>query len=262
MPDLEWNKYSLGELGEITSSKRIFKSEYVEDGVPFYRTKEVKELANGNEIATELFISEDRFNEIVDKFGAPKEGDILLTAIGTIGEVYVVEGSKPFYFKDGNVLWLKKFNSIEPYFLRYALMAFIDELKQLSRGSAYNALPINKLKSHEIFLPPLAEQKRIVAILDQAYAELEQARAKTEQNLKNARELFDSFLQQVFSAKDESWVDTDIEGLVKTAVLDKPIDGNHGETHPKKADFVDIGVPFIMASDINDGVVNLSLIHI
>jgi type I restriction enzyme S subunit len=44
--------------------------------------------------------------------------------------------------------------------------------------------------------------------------------------------------------------------LVGTGILDKPIDGNHGETHPKKADFVDIGVPFIMASDIKDGIVD------
>lgn len=206
MAIVEWDKYALSKLGEITSSKRIFKKEYVEKGVPFYRTKEVKELANGNEIATELFISEERFNEIDEKFGFPKEGDILLTAIGTIGEIYVVKGHNKFYFKDGNVLWLKKFDSIDPYFLRYALIAFIDELQELSRGSTYNALPINKLKNHEIFVPPIPEQKRIVALLDTMFADLDQTRAKTEQNLKNARELFDSYLQQVFSQESEGWV--------------------------------------------------------
>jgi len=55
-----WTERSLEELGTITSSKRIFKSEYVKSGVPFYRTKEIKELANGREITTELFISEAR----------------------------------------------------------------------------------------------------------------------------------------------------------------------------------------------------------
>jgi len=205
MEEFGWNKSSLGELGKITSSKRIFKNEYVKEGVPFYRTKEVKELANGNEIATELFIKKERFDEIVDKFGSPKKGDILLTAIGTIGEIYVVKGSEPFYFKDGNVLWLKDFNSLDEHFLRYALMAFVDELKLLSRGAAYNALPINKLKNYEIFVPPIPEQKRIVATLDQAFADIQQARAKTEQNLKNARELFESSLQQVFSQRGEGW---------------------------------------------------------
>jgi type I restriction enzyme S subunit len=50
-----WDEKTLKELGTLTSSKRIFKSEYVKSGVPFYRTKEVKELANGKEITTELF---------------------------------------------------------------------------------------------------------------------------------------------------------------------------------------------------------------
>jgi type I restriction enzyme S subunit len=221
MAIVEWDKYALSKLGEITSSKRIFKKEYVEKGVPFYRTKEVKELANGNEIATELFISEERFNEIDEKFGSPKEGDILLTAIGTIGEIYVVKGHNKFYFKDGNVLWLKKFDSIEPYFLRYALIAFIDELQQLSRGSTYNALPINKLKNHEIFVPPIPEQKRIVALLDTVFADLEQTRAKTEQNLKNARELFDSYLQQVFSQKGDGWIE---KKLIDVCVLQRGFD--------------------------------------
>lgn len=213
MQALGWKKYSLGELGQITSSKRIFKNEYVKEGVPFYRTKEVKELANGNDIATELFIKKERFDEIVDKFGSPKEGDILLTAIGTIGEIYVVEGNDPFYFKDGNVLWLKDFDSLDEHFLRYALMAFVDELRLLSRGSAYNALPINKLKNYEVFVPPIPEQKRIVAILDQAFADIEQARAKTEQNLKNARELFESYLQQVFSQRGEGWVEKGLKDV-------------------------------------------------
>jgi type I restriction enzyme, S subunit len=62
-----------------------------------------------------------------------------------------------------------------------------------------------KLKEIDILLPPIPEQKRIVSILDQAFADIEQARAKTEQNLKNARELFESYLQQVFSQRGEGW---------------------------------------------------------
>ncbi|HBY88704.1 MAG TPA: hypothetical protein DEO86_22875 [Colwellia sp.] len=247
MAIVNWDKYALSKLGEITSSKRIFKKEYVEKGVPFYRTKEVKELANGNEIATELFISEERFNEINEKFGSPKEGDILLTAIGTIGEIYVVKGHDKFYFKDGNVLWLKKFDSIEPYFLRYALISFIDELQQLSRGSTYNALPINKLKNYEIFVPPIPEQKRIVALLDTVFADLEQTRAKTEQNLKNARELFYSYLQQVFSQKGEGWVETTLGEISKVS---------YGYT--EKASFDRNGPHFLRITDIQDGQVDWS----
>lgn len=69
---------------------------------------------------------------------------------------------------------------------------------------------LNKAKLKEIIvpIPSLLEQKRIVALLDTVFADLEQTRAKTEQNLKNARELFDSYLQQVFSQNGEGWVET------------------------------------------------------
>jgi type I restriction enzyme S subunit len=161
-----WVERTLGELGTITSSKRIFKSEYVKSGVPFYRTKEIKELANGNEITTELFISETRYKEIKSGFGVPTEGDIFLTAIGTIGEIWVVEGDNDFYFKDGNVLWLKNFTSINPHFLKYVLLSFVESLNKMSHGSAYSALPIQRLNAHRIFLPSPAEQEQIIETLD------------------------------------------------------------------------------------------------
>lgn len=63
-----------------------------------------------------------------------------------------------------------------------------------------------KLKEIEVLIPSLSEQKRLVAILDEVFADIEQVRAKTEQNLKNAHELFESYLQQVFSQRGEGWV--------------------------------------------------------
>lgn len=89
-------------------------------------------------------------------------------------------------------------------------------------------------KSHS----PIPEQKRIVAILDQAFADIEQARAKTEQNLKNARELFESYLQQVFSQRGEGWTETtlgEISDLVSV--------GHVGPTTEFYCE-ADIGVPF------------------
>ncbi|MBE9160370.1 restriction endonuclease subunit S [Nodosilinea sp. LEGE 06152] len=144
----KWKSCFLGELGEITSSKRIFQREYVGSGIPFFRTKEVKELANKEPVSSELFISRERYKEIKEKFGVPKTGDILITAIGTVGEIYVVEDEKEFYFKDGNILWLKGFDDVDPYFLRYLLSSLISELQNLSSGSAYKALPIAKLKEY------------------------------------------------------------------------------------------------------------------
>ena len=192
-----WVEKSLEELGTITSSKRIFKSEYVGSGIPFYRTKEIKELAHGRDITTELFISETRYNEIKAGFGVPKEGDILLTAIGTIGEIWVVDGEDDFYFKDGNVLWLKEFASVNPQFLR-CVLSFVDSLNKMSHGSAYSALPIQRLNVHRIFLPPQLEQVQIVTTLDALYETTQRIEVIYQQKLTALDELKKSLLYRAF----------------------------------------------------------------
>ncbi len=196
-----WEEKSLEELGTITSSKRIFKSEYVKSGVPFYRTKEIKELANGRTITTELFISEARYREIKTGFGVPKEGDVLLTAIGTIGEIWVVDGNNDFYFKDGNVLWLKEFASINPHFLKYVLLSFVESLNKMSHGSAYSALPIQRLNAHKIFLPSLAAQEQIIATLDSLRDETQRLETIYQQKLSALDALKKSLLHQAFSGQ-------------------------------------------------------------
>jgi len=196
-----WVEKSLEELGTITSSKRIFKSEYVKSGVPFYRTKEIKELANAKEISTELYISEDRYNEIKLSFGVPKLGDILLTAIGTIGEIWVVNDDKPFYFKDGNVLWLKGFNSVHADFLKYVLISFVESLNKMAHGAAYSALPIQRLNGHRIFVPSLEEQELIVFQLDGLREETHRLESIYQQKIAALDELKKSLLHQAFSGQ-------------------------------------------------------------
>jgi type I restriction enzyme S subunit len=65
-----------------------------------------------------------------------------------------------------------------------------------------------KLKEIDIPLPSILEQKYIVTILDQAFVEIEQVRAKTELNLKNSRELLESYLHQIFSTSGDGWIET------------------------------------------------------
>ena len=153
----------LEDLCTVTSSKRVYAWEYVSQGIPFFRSKEIVELANNREIKTELFISPKRFNELKSKFSAPQQGDILMTAIGTIGEIYIVKLLVEFYFKDGNVLWLKDFKGVHSNFLKLALQVVVEKLKQASSGSAYKALTIDSLKKIIISLPSLVEQKQIIS---------------------------------------------------------------------------------------------------
>lgn len=88
-----------------------------------------------------------------------------------------------------------------------------------------------KLKEIEIALPPIPEQKRIVAILDQAFADIDKARALTEQNLKNSRELFESYLQQVFSQRGEGYAESKMSDVCE--ITSKLVD-------PKESEYLDL----------------------
>jgi type I restriction enzyme, S subunit len=170
----EFYKARMADLCEITSSKRIFAADYVSDGVPFYRGKEITEKYKGNlDVSTELFITEEKFCEIERKFGAPREGDLLLTSVGTLGSPYVVKPCERFYFKDGNLTWFRFFNGLDSKYLYYWLVSpqGKEELQKCTIGSSQSAFTIVLLKGMEIELPPLPAQRYIVSILS-AYDEL------------------------------------------------------------------------------------------
>lgn len=61
---MKWAKVKIGACCDITSSKRIFSSEYVNSGVPFYRSKEIIEKDEGREISEPLYISQNKYEEI------------------------------------------------------------------------------------------------------------------------------------------------------------------------------------------------------
>lgn len=165
---MSWEKIKIGECCKITSSKRIFFSEYVESGVPFYRSKEIIESANGQEISEPLFISQEKYDEIKSKFGVPQSGDMLLTSVGTIGIPYVVKDDDLFYFKDGNLTWFREFdNRLNSQYLYYWVKSSEGQnvLNNTTIGSSQKALTIASLKDLEIPCPSIGVQKGIIEIL-------------------------------------------------------------------------------------------------
>jgi type I restriction enzyme S subunit len=198
----DWEVKCLDELGTITSSKRIYKSEYVKDGVPFYRTKEIKELSNGKPITLELFISRERYEQIKKSFGVPQIGDLLISAVGTIGEIMVIENEDEFYFKDGNIVWFKEFHQLDTNYLKYALTAFVEKIKSLAIGAAYSALTIEKLNKYEIAFPKTkTEQQTIVRQLDALRAETQKLEAVYQKKIDDLEELKKSILQKAFAGE-------------------------------------------------------------
>ncbi len=164
----EWKEYKLGDICDITSSRRIFLNEYVKEGVPFYRSKEIIEKAKGNNISTELFITNERYGEIKRKNFVPVENDILITSVGTLGVSYMLSKKDFFYFKDGNLTWLRNYsNLVYPKYLLYWLRSNIakEKFNEISIGSTQPAITIQGLKGLQLKLPKHSTQTAIAEIL-------------------------------------------------------------------------------------------------
>ncbi len=149
---------ALENFAQIGSSKRVHAADYVESGVPFYRSKEIIELGNGQEPSVELFISKKQYESIKKTNGVPCKGDILMSAVGTIGKMWIVDGRKDFYYKDGNIISIHS-EETNPIYLKEALANLIDDFKSANvAGSAYSALTIVKLKKMTVPMPPMSIQ--------------------------------------------------------------------------------------------------------
>ena len=185
----------MSDIADITSSKRIYAHEYQKSGVPFYRSKEIIELGNKKKPSIELFISTKRYEEIKEKYGIPKTGDILITAVGTIGETWIVDTKKPFYYKDGNVLQIRLKKESSKVYFKYVLDILIDIFKRKNvSGSSYSALTIEKFKKMKMIIPPIDLQNQFSEIVKQ----IDKQKFEIEKSLKETQELYESLMEKYF----------------------------------------------------------------
>ncbi len=150
----------LSDISELTSSKRIYLSDYVSDGIPFYRGKEITELKANKNVSDLLYITKEKYNEIKIKYGVPEKNDILITGVGTLGNIYRVPNDNPFYFKDGNLIWLKNIKENSKY-IEYNLERNKRKILDSAIGSTQKALTIVGLSKLEFNFPSLNEQTKV-----------------------------------------------------------------------------------------------------
>ena len=157
----------LSEIIEVKSSKRVLQTEWKNTGIPFYRGREITKLSEYGFVDNEIFIDEKHYDKLEKQYGVPTEDDIVMTAIGTIGNCYIVKKSDKFYFKDASVLWLKRITNSNPKYLKFILKGdgFFNQL-DTGLGSTVDTLPINKLKDIKIPLPSIEIQNQIVEELE------------------------------------------------------------------------------------------------
>ena len=156
----EYKTLKLSDVAELTSSKRIYLSDYTSNGIPFYRGKEISELKLNKPVSDLLYISNEKYEEMKLKYGVPKENEILITGVGTLGNIYRIPNNNKFYFKDGNLIWLKNIKQNSEY-LEYNLEFNKKKLLDSAIGSTQKALTIAGLNKLSFNYPSILEQTKI-----------------------------------------------------------------------------------------------------
>lgn len=231
-----WEIKTLGDIGKVSMCKRILKNQTLPNGdIPFYKIGTFGKIPNA-------FISKVVHEEYLSKYSFPKKGDILLSASGTIGRRVVYDG-EPAYFQDSNIVWIA---NNEEKVLNEFLYLFYDFCDwNPSRGATISRLYNDDLRRIKIPIPPLQEQRQIVAILDQTFEAIDQAKANIEKNIVNAKELFQSKLNAIFSQKGDGWEEKSLGEIYDVR------DGTHDS--PK---YRDEGYPLITSKNLKDNLIN------
>jgi type I restriction enzyme S subunit len=211
-------QYKLGDICDFQGGSQPPKSNFIQEPKEGYiRLLQIRDFKSDDKA---VYIPNVKKNRICES------DDIMIGRYGaSVGQIH--RGKAGAY----NVALIKAIPNtdiINKDYLYLYLQSelFQKELASVSARSAQAGFSKADISPFDIVIPPIPEQKRIVSILDTVFADLEQARAKTEQNLKNARDLFDSYLQQVFSqdrevAAKSGWVTKYISDVIcKTKTVD------------------------------------------
>ena len=161
-----WTRWK--EVTEIFSARRVLQEDWKKEGIPFYRAREIVKLSINGYVDNELFISEEHYLKLLEISRIPKTNDLMVSAVGTLGSIYVVKSEDKFYYKDASVLCVSPKKDINSYYLKYLMESFYmkEQIKLNSKGSTVDTLTISKYENFYLPLAPLEEQKRIVEKLD------------------------------------------------------------------------------------------------
>lgn len=159
----------LGDVAKVGSSHRVFTTEFVESGIPFYRGTEIGELANGKKPINPYYISEEHYKRLAEDETKPLIGDLLMPSICNKGQVWMVDSEEPFYYKDGRVLCISPnkevFNSrFLQYFMREKTLV---EYPKIGSGSTFAEFKIFLLKDMDVLVPPLELQNQFASFVQE-----------------------------------------------------------------------------------------------
>lgn len=191
-----YETYKLGDVAKVGSSHRVFTTEFVESGIPFYRGTEIGELANGQKPSDPYYISEEHYVRLASDDTEPKVGDLLMPSICNKGQVWLVDTEEPFYYKDGRVLCISPdrtvFNSkFLQYFMREKTLI---EYPKMGSGSTFAEFKIFLLKDMDVLVPPIELQEQFADFVKQ----VDKSKVAIQAALDKTQLLFDSLMQKYF----------------------------------------------------------------
>ncbi|MBD5144752.1 MAG: restriction endonuclease subunit S [Ruminococcus sp.] len=186
----------LGDVAFVGSSHRVFTTEFVEKGIPFYRGTEIGELANGFTPKDPYYISEEHYKILSNDETKPKYGDLLMPSICNKGQVWMVDTEEPFYYKDGRVLCISANRNI--YNTRY-LQHFLRkkteiEYSKIGSGSTFAEFKIFQLKNIDVLTPPIELQNQFADFVEQT----DKSKSAVKQVLEKAETLKKALMQEYF----------------------------------------------------------------
>lgn len=194
--DYKYETKKLGDVAEVGSSHRVFTSEFVEEGIPFYRGTEIGELANGQKPADPYYISEEHYNRLANDETKPRVGDLLMPSICNKGQVWMVDTEEPFYYKDGRVLCISPDREIyNPKYLQYFMRAKTEvEYPKMGSGSTFAEFKIFLLKDFDILTPPKSIQDEFTAFVEQ----VDKSKVVVQERIKVYEELLNKKLYEYY----------------------------------------------------------------
>ncbi|MFB4604631.1 restriction endonuclease subunit S [Enterobacter hormaechei subsp. steigerwaltii] len=163
----KWDMRKFSDFFTIGSSKRVLQDSWVNEGVPFYRTRELVSLSKKEKFKSEIFITEDNYAYLKHKYGIPAIGDFLVSGVGTLGIIHQIKNDNPFYFKDGNVLWFRKNNEINSDFFYQVFNSpkVITQVVDHAAITTVGTYTIENAKKTKFMCPSLDEQTKIANFL-------------------------------------------------------------------------------------------------
>lgn len=255
----DWNISTLEMQYNITSSKRVFQSEWRDSGVPFYRAREIAVMGEGVPAPKDLYISEKMYEQYSKQYGAIKENDVLITGVGTLGKVYVVKKDDRFYFKDGNIIWLQWNGRYSSQFLKqlYRTPVLTDQVFGNAGGSTVPTYTITNAKATVVPCPAYQEQCDIAEVL----SDTDELIATIEKQISKKKAIKQGTMQELLTGKRRlpgfsgKWQNFN---LMKHSKIKARI----GWQGLKKSEYLDSGYALLVTgTDFDDGKVRWDNCH-